>query len=152
MPAQTNFPEFADGDVRIVITGSRQYKLHSTILKSVSPLMQELLTDDIAAPLCSTAIKKEKATLRFRLDLTRIPPDNTQKVPFIFDVVPLDKYAKPIVHKPIPLDLENGMIADPTFTVCADRLLRTQVAKVFSPFTGNSRRVRCPLPSPHRSR
>lgn len=38
-PSGHSFPDFADGDVRVVLTGSRQYRLHSGVLKNSSSVM-----------------------------------------------------------------------------------------------------------------
>ena len=60
--ASGNFPDFTDGDVRIVLSGSRQYQLHSTVLKNISPVLSEQLHQNYAAKLCSKAIKRNVTT------------------------------------------------------------------------------------------
>ena len=117
----STFPEFDDADVHIIITGSRQYKLHSSILKSVSSTLCEILTDDRAAKLNKGAIKRG-VTVRYRLLLasTTTPefrgPDKTSHV---LKPVHLGEDGKPLNGNPIALDLENGRVVPP-FVVVRD--------------------------------
>ena len=107
----TDFPLFRDGDVRIVITGFRQYHLHSSILKEISPVMRELLSEDYAAKLSSKAIKKG-VTTRHRLIAVKNPdPDPYEPdVEIVLEPVVLDEEGKSHHPQPIGLDLENGLL------------------------------------------
>lgn len=67
----SKFPKFADGDVVIVISGTRVYHLHSGVLRRNSTTFAKMLDVDHAALLSSKA-KKEGITTRFRLDLTGV--------------------------------------------------------------------------------
>lgn len=71
MPGSENeFPHFADGDVLIVITATRRYKLHSATLRRSSPTLVALLGEDAAADLSKSAQKKG-VTTRYRLHLVK---------------------------------------------------------------------------------
>lgn len=56
----SRWPVLSDRDVKIVITGSRQYELHSTVLKfaSLNSRIAKLLNNAYAANLSSKAIKR----------------------------------------------------------------------------------------------
>jgi hypothetical protein len=66
--SEDNFPEFADGDVLVVVTGARRYKLHSTVLRRSSPTFAALL-DEVAAADLSSKVKKRGMTVKYRLHL-----------------------------------------------------------------------------------
>lgn len=69
MPGSENdFPEFTDGDVLIIITSARRYKLHSSVLRRSSPTLVSLLDEAPAADLSSKA-RKKGVTIRYRLHL-----------------------------------------------------------------------------------
>ncbi|KAI6860743.1 hypothetical protein KC338_g6845 [Hortaea werneckii] len=106
--SMTDFPYFEDGDVHIIITGSRQYQLHSAVLRSNSPVLARLLNEDNAARLSSKAIKRG-ATVKFRIIMT----DNTADdggLPYTLKTVPLNEEGKPTEHRIVGLDLENGRV------------------------------------------
>lgn len=63
-----DFPHFPDGDVLILITSSRRYKLHSAILRRSSPTFAALLDEQTATVLSKNA-RKKGVTTRFRLHL-----------------------------------------------------------------------------------
>jgi hypothetical protein len=65
---QDDFPHFIDGDVLIVVTPSRRYKLHSDILRRSSPTFMALLDQDAAVNLSKLA-KKKGVTTRWRLHI-----------------------------------------------------------------------------------
>lgn len=113
-PSTTEFPVYSDADVRIIISGSRQYQLHSSILKNGSPTMRALLKDEIAAKLSSKAIKRG-VTARFRLQLVEDTDGDERKAQYVLKAVPLDEMGKAAVNVPIGLDLENGVTIDPMF-------------------------------------
>lgn len=113
----TEFPKFKGADVKIIVSGSRQYELHSSVLRNASPLMKEkLLRDEYAAKLNSKAVKKG-ITIKYRLDLVKNPEcnENGSEVDHILKAVPLDEEGKASVSNPVALDLENGRAVNPTF-------------------------------------
>jgi hypothetical protein len=69
------FPVFPDGDVLIVLSGIRLFRLHSGILRHASKVFETLLSEDHGAKLTPKA-KREGATVRWRLDLLDVekPP------------------------------------------------------------------------------
>ncbi|KAI7203424.1 hypothetical protein KC316_g700 [Hortaea werneckii] len=102
-----SFPHFEDGDAHIIITGSRQYQLHSAVLKSNSPVLARLLNEN-AARLSNRAIKRG-ATVRFRIMMTH----NTTRdggLAYTLKPVPLNEEGKPTEHQIVGLDLENGRV------------------------------------------
>lgn len=66
--SENNFPDFTDGDVLIIITSARRYKLHSSVLRRSSPTLVSLLDEAPAADLSSKA-RKKGTTVRYRLHL-----------------------------------------------------------------------------------
>ncbi|RMY24890.1 hypothetical protein D0867_01079 [Hortaea werneckii] len=106
--SMASFPHFEDGDVHIIITGSRQYHLHSAVLRSNSPVMARLLNEENAARLSNRAIRRG-ATVRFRIVMT----DSTTRdggLPYTLKAVPLNEEGKPTEHRIVGLDLENGRV------------------------------------------
>lgn len=71
-----DFPNYKDSDVLIVLSQTRQYRLHSHILRLHSDFFKEALTEDRAAQLSSRARKEGKA-VRYRLDLELDERDGT---------------------------------------------------------------------------
>ncbi|KAK4540105.1 hypothetical protein LTR36_009770 [Oleoguttula mirabilis] len=110
-PQASAFPQFGDGDVRVVISGSRQYQLHSSVLKSISPTLRELLADQWGAKLNSKAIKRG-ITVRFRL-LMVDNQEETGTITHVLEPIPVDEDGKPAVANAMSLDLENGRVVDP---------------------------------------
>ncbi|KAK4912379.1 hypothetical protein LTR49_019197 [Elasticomyces elasticus] len=110
------FPKFKGADVKIIISGSRQYELHSSVLKNASSRMEELLPDDDAARLNHKAIKKG-ITVKYRLDLAKNPltDEDGIQVAYILTPVLLDEDGKASATNAVALDLENGRAVDPTF-------------------------------------
>lgn len=115
-----NFPDFQDGDVRVIISGSRQYQLHSAILKSNSPVFAELLDDENAARLSSKAIKRGVRT-RFRIIMVE-NTSNEHIISHTLQTIPLDENGRPITPQAVPLDLENGRVI-PTDILAYDSVL-----------------------------
>ena len=92
------WPQFSDGDVLIIISGSRQYQLHSTMLKYASKnnLMKELLSDQNAARLTSKAIKRG-AVIRYRLvGVPHNPGADGVNVSIILKAVELNDEGRPV--------------------------------------------------------
>lgn len=112
-----DFPHFADGDVLIVISASRRYKLHSQMLRRVSPTCVALLDEDAAAELSKNA-KKRGINTRFRLHLVEnqnagIRHPSGAIAPFyILRRIPLDDGGMPIGAYPDLLGdaNENGRV------------------------------------------
>ena len=61
-----------DGDVLVVITEARKYKLHSAVLRRSSPTLLALLDESPAADLSKYA-KKKGVTTKYRLQLVDNP-------------------------------------------------------------------------------
>ena len=110
-----NFPYFNDGDVKIIITGSRQYQLHSSILKIGSPVLSRLLDDHFTAKLNKAAIKKG-VVVRNKLVAVK-NTDPAFDIDLVLEPVKLDNEGKPLGGKTIGLDLENGMVVAPVYVV-----------------------------------
>ncbi|TKA79738.1 hypothetical protein B0A55_04369 [Friedmanniomyces simplex] len=111
------FPKFKGADVKIIVSGSRQYELHSSVLKNASPRMEQyLLPDENAAKLNSKTIKKGVIT-KYRLDLIRNPDytDGGKVVEYVLEPVLLDEEGKAWASNAVGLDLENGRAVNPTF-------------------------------------
>ena len=64
----SRFPQFADGDVLVILDGKRIFKLHATILRNNSTGFKRLLQEEQGAKLTRRA-KEEGNTVRWRLDL-----------------------------------------------------------------------------------
>jgi hypothetical protein len=119
------FPQFADGDVRVLLTSSRQYQLHSSVLRNASPLLRELLAKKNAAQLSNKAIRANIA-VRHRLVLVENPDreDDAHDIAYIFRQVPLDTMGRPSKKNTpgVVLDLENGRRPLPIFMAYANVL------------------------------
>ena len=66
----TEFPRFQDGDVTVVVSVSRTYQLHSSVLRRNSVFFDHLLRVQGPAELCPAA-KKSGVTVVYRLELVR---------------------------------------------------------------------------------
>ncbi|KAF2725359.1 hypothetical protein K431DRAFT_101205 [Polychaeton citri CBS 116435] len=111
-PQESIFPYFLDGDTQIIVSGARQFKLHSSVLCRGSPYFARLLTTDSASSLSKIALKKG-VTTRYRLVLQR-PDDDGSFVGsddldhINFKLVELNDQGNPISRDPMPLDIYNG--------------------------------------------
>lgn len=65
---ENDFPHFADGDALVIITASRRYKLHSTVLRRSSPTFATLLDEEAAVELSRNA-RRKGVTTKYRLHL-----------------------------------------------------------------------------------
>lgn len=113
------FPKFEGADVKIIVSASRQYELHSSVLTNASPLMKEfLLTDENAARLSSKAIKKH-VTTKWRLELIKNPGRNEDGsyVDYVLEPVLLNEDGKALASNVVSLEFENGRAVNPTFLV-----------------------------------
>jgi len=113
-----DFPIYKDGDVKIVISGARQYQLHSGILKSNSRMMRRLLDDEYTAKLSKAATRKG-VVVRNRL----VSVDNSELDPrygaikLVLGVEHLDSEGWVIDGRPVGLDLENGLVVPAIYAV-----------------------------------
>jgi hypothetical protein len=73
-PRMEQFPKYDDGDVSIVVSSTRIYQLHSSVLRRNSPYFEEALRNP-GARLTSKARQEGLAAYRFEL-VTRGPGDN----------------------------------------------------------------------------
>lgn len=119
-PSGHKFPTFPDGDVKIIITGSRQYQLHKSILKNSSPLFQELLSDENTATLSSARAKLQDLVVTNMLRATTYKSEKDGKLAVTLKAVKLDNEGCPISMEEIGLDLENGMVVPAVYTVCVE--------------------------------
>lgn len=78
--SEDNFPEYSDGDVLVVITAARRYKLHSTVLRRASPTISALF-DEVAPSEPSLKMKRRGMTIRYRLHLVDNPKIDEQRKP-----------------------------------------------------------------------
>jgi len=113
-----DFPIYKDGDVKIVISGARQYQLHSGVLKSNSRMMRRLLDEEYTAKLSKAAVRKG-VVVRNRL----VAMDNPQLTPrdgaikLVLAVERLDSEGRVTDGRPVGLDLENGLVVPAIFAV-----------------------------------
>ena len=118
-PEQGVFPHFKDGDLLIILNGSRQYQLHSTMLRSISSRIKDLCSTQGGAKLTSKAIKRGMV-IRYRMLMVANDGegDNVMEgVPSILMTMPLDGDGKPTIPCSIGLDLENGVGVPPIIRV-----------------------------------
>jgi hypothetical protein len=66
----SEFPNYGDGDVAIVVTPQKTYQLHSGVLRRYSHYFADVLAEEAAANL-STKAKKDGITIRYRLQLVK---------------------------------------------------------------------------------
>jgi hypothetical protein len=66
----SDFPNYGDGDVAIVVGPLKQYQLHSGVLRRNSLYFSDVLSEEAAANL-STKAKKDGVTIRYRLQLVK---------------------------------------------------------------------------------
>lgn len=114
---ESKFPKFHDGDTKIVITGSRQYQLHSSILRNSSPLFRELLSEKNTAKLSNKA-KKKGAVITNMLRASTCRDRETGVVTIELEPVLLNDEGRAPCR--IPLDLENGLAVPSIYIVCAE--------------------------------
>jgi hypothetical protein len=69
----TGFPLCQNGDILIVLSPEHRLQLHSEILKRHSKFFKERITQQNAATLSSTALHRNKETVRWRFDLLDKP-------------------------------------------------------------------------------
>ena len=132
LPGQGAFPTFADGNLLIILSGSRQYQLHTSLLRPLSSRINSLCEVEGGAKLSKKAIKRG-AVIRYRMLMT---PGRDQRedspssssstvqgpcVPFELKTIPLDDDGKPNIPFFSGLDLENGRVVSPTILVSLSR-------------------------------
>lgn len=69
-PRVSEFPNYDDGDVAIVVAPLKTYQLHSSVLRRYSHYFADVLGEEDAANL-STKAKKDGITTRYRLQLVK---------------------------------------------------------------------------------
>jgi hypothetical protein len=111
---QDDFPHFIDGDVLIIITPSRRYKLHSDILRRSSPTFMALLAQDAAVNLNKYA-KKKGVTVRYRLHMVKndnggVREGGVETPAHVLRRIPLDEGGQTVGDYPVLLgdSNENG--------------------------------------------
>ncbi|EMC94027.1 hypothetical protein BAUCODRAFT_219049 [Baudoinia panamericana UAMH 10762] len=111
------FPHFNDGDVLVVISGARQYKLHSSLLRGSSIFFRIHLRDEWAAKLCTWATDRGVTTrYRFELRDSEDDPVSDSEIPYKLQMTGLDEMGRPInALVGFGLDLENGVAIDPHY-------------------------------------
>ncbi|KAK4625973.1 hypothetical protein CLAFUW4_06462 [Fulvia fulva] len=115
------FPDYRDGDVKLTLTSSRRYKLHSGVLRNNSPVMREMLDERDAAQLDRKA-QKNGITTRFKLVLVENPlytdgDDELSRIEFVFEAVPLGANGQPLGAnlRGVGDGLENGRVVPEVF-------------------------------------
>lgn len=97
---------FPDGDVSVIISATRRYILHSSILRNASPLLADLLHEETGAELSKKAIRNG---IRTRFCLLAIPNEESEPdVEYVLTSIPLTLEGKPAVRLPINDDFENA--------------------------------------------
>jgi hypothetical protein len=111
---QNKFPRYADGDVQIIISASRQYCLHSSILKLVSPTLAQLIDDSRPPPLPASALKKgAKQLWRFvAVENNVVSELSRETVPMVLKAIQPSADAKANMDISINLVNENGRVPD----------------------------------------
>ena len=127
--SEDNFPEFADGDVLVVITAARRYKLHSAVLRRASPIFSALFDKYAGADLTSK-MRRRGVTIKYRLHLTENPNAGAREAgvlppPHCLKRVMFDESGNPSGDYPALLGdaNENGrvvpqfVLASPIYTI-----------------------------------
>lgn len=114
---ESKFPTFRDGDVLIIITGSRQYQLHKSILANCSPLFKKILSDEYTAVLPKKALKKGAVTTNMVFGVPNEGEDQDYLPDITLAPVKVTEDGRHISDRNIGLDLENGMPVPPIYKV-----------------------------------
>lgn len=116
------FPWFDDGDVLIVLTAARQFKLHRQVLRNASPTLHRLLHDTFVTnptKALPKRLRQPEKIIHHRLNGE--PNDGDDSLPSItLQPVHLDEYGQPLFPDAIPrlpLAFENGRAVDPVYPV-----------------------------------
>lgn len=81
---QNKFPTFQDGDVTIIVSTSRVYRLHSHILRQKSTYFEQYLQPESGQKLTSAARKAGHTPWRFQLhQLSHIDGDIGSFIPVV---------------------------------------------------------------------
>lgn len=115
---ESKFPIFHEGDVWIIINGSRQYQLHRSLLMNGSSLLHVLLGEEHTAILSKKAEKKGAVLTNILRAMENRAEDGRPSV--ILKPVKVDDSGRPVNGLDIGLDLENGMAARPIYTVSVE--------------------------------
>lgn len=109
MALPSTFPSYHDGDVQVIISGSRKYNLHSGVLRRSSTRFAELLDEERAPDLSHRARKKGKTT-RFRIHLHKHSSSSSDSTDgYSLISTPIDSDGRPLRSNTVGLDLENGL-------------------------------------------
>jgi hypothetical protein len=126
---QNGFPHFIDGDVLIVVTPSRRYKLHSDILRRSSPTFMALLDQGAAVDLSRQA-KKKGTTTRYRLHMVQnnnggVRHAGIETPAHVLRRIPLDDNGNTVGDYPVLLgdSNENGRMVPQWVLVSLDEHL-----------------------------
>lgn len=116
------FPWFNDGDVLIVLTAARQFKLHRNVLRNASPTLNRLLHDTFVTKTGKTLPKRLRQPGKIiRHRLSGEANDGDDLLPNVtLQPVHLDEYGQPLVPDilpPLPLTFENGRAVNPVYPV-----------------------------------
>jgi len=112
------FPEYADGDILVVITAARRYKLHSAILRRSSPTISALL-DGVAGADLTSKVRRRGMAVKYRLHLSDQPDAGSQEAsvvpePYRLIRITLDENGNPSRDCEYPALLgdanENGRV------------------------------------------
>ncbi|KAM0715216.1 hypothetical protein Q7P37_009681 [Cladosporium fusiforme] len=116
--AENDFPQFNDGDVLIIITPSRRYKLHSAVLRRSSPTLATILDEEAAVELSKNA-RRKGVTTRFRLHLINnenagVRQGGVEAPSHVLRRIPLDESGTPAGQYPQLLGdaNENGRVVE----------------------------------------
>ena len=126
---QDDFPHFIDGDVLIIITPSRRYKLHSDILRRSSPTFMALL-DHEATPKLNHYARKRNITVRYRLHMVQnnnggVRHAGIETPAHVLRRIPLDDNGNTVGDYPVLLgdSNENGRMVPQWVLVSPDEHL-----------------------------
>ena len=112
---ESQFPKFRDGDVKIIITGARQYQLHKSILKNSSTLFHDLLADENTATLSKKA--KKKGAVITNILRADIEAGEGGRPKITLKAIKLNEEGNPEKPMEVPLNIENGLVPSPVYVV-----------------------------------
>lgn len=154
--SEDSFPEFDDGDVLVIITAARRYKLHSAILRRASPTISALFDENPASEL-SSKMKRRGITTKYRLHLINNPglsprQPGVQPPRHILKRIMFDESGNPSADTPALLGdaNENGRVVPQFVLVICIPVITLESSKLT--FTGMGASPRSLLQPQHRHR
>lgn len=114
-PERARFPDFPDGDVKIIISGARHFQLHKIILTGGSPTFRKLLSEEYTTELSKKA-KKRGAVITNQLRPSETGGRNGLPE-VILKPVKLNDEGRYTVKEKKGLDMENGLYVRPVYEV-----------------------------------